>query len=244
MMAISRNFSTDVTRSTILITAAVVAEVAPLIRRLAMRRAEAAHIEFVADIDGARVRLVVTGVGPQRASAVVDPLLHDAPPRYVVITGFAGGLRPDLRVGDVVTAARLIDSDTGASYQPAAGATDDTPVTLLTHDRIVLTPADKAALRARFDADAVDMESALIAARCDAAGVPWVCVRAISDEADHALPEGVERLTRPDGRADLPAALRHAVTRPGDIGRLIRLGRAARRAAAQIASKVPHLLTR
>jgi adenosylhomocysteine nucleosidase len=54
---------------------------------------------------------------------------------------------------------------------------------LLTVDELTATPADKQQLAERHQACAVEMESAAFAVRCAAAGVPFGCVRAISDEA-------------------------------------------------------------
>jgi hypothetical protein len=49
---------------------------------------------------------------------------------------------------------------------------------------IVGDPVQKKALHARLGAAIIDMESAAIAAAATRAGIPLLCVRAVSDEAD------------------------------------------------------------
>ncbi len=107
---------------------------------------------------------------------------------WVISAGYAGGLSPDLRVGDLVlgknhsepgllNAARLLLEN----EHPRVG-------TLVTRDTALETAADKGALHAATGALAVDMETAWIANVCAAAGVPLLSLRVISDAAAQSFP--------------------------------------------------------
>ena len=68
------------------------------------------------------VLVLETGVGPRAALPALEwlldgPVLGKVPyrPRVVISAGFAGALREDLRVGDVILATEVVDVDGGKS---------------------------------------------------------------------------------------------------------------------------------
>jgi nucleoside phosphorylase len=77
--------------------------------------------------------------------------------------------------------------------------------------------ADRARLREASGADAVDMESGVLARSGRLAGV----VRAISDDAASAV-DGVDRTVHADGRTNVAGLLRWVATRRGDAVRSMR----------------------
>jgi hypothetical protein len=101
-----------------------------------------------------------------------------------------------------------------------------------------LTRAARAELQRRHRADAVDMESAAAGVAWTAAGVPWLCLRAISDAADAELPPEVLTLTDEDGRPRALAALRYVLRHPGRLPALVRLGRDTGRAVKAVNARV------
>jgi len=100
--------------------------------------------------------------------------LSSSKPERVILAGLAGGLNPDLRVGDVLAQGEGI-----ASIR--AGV-------VFTADEIIETLEKKRELREKTDADCVDLETGLMFEVCQKWGIPIVSLRAISDTAAENLP--------------------------------------------------------
>lgn len=131
------------------------------------------------------------GVGPVAAAREARSLLSGAgKPRLLISTGFAGGLDPQLRVGDLVVARNFSSPDVCARAEALAGSMSLrlTFGTLVTRDTAIESTADKLALARETGALAVDMETAAVHEACVSAGVPMLALRAISDEATTPLP--------------------------------------------------------
>ena len=178
-----------------------------------------------------------------------------APPDYVLTCGFAGGLNPDLKPGDVVfeifpRGSRGDEAQTkiGNQLEPthvgcyerliAAGAK---PAKFFCADRIATTVAEKKKLRDETGTDAVEMESEAIHAVCRERGISCATVRVILDTANEDLPLDFNALAKPDMGLDY-GKLAWAIARsPGKIGALLKLQKQTRFAAerlAEILSKI------
>jgi adenosylhomocysteine nucleosidase len=197
-----------------------------------------------------------TGVGAGPVGAALDwlgrgPALDGVPyrPKLVLAAGFAGALEPGLQVGDVLLATEVADERGG--LWPATWP--DRPLEgewrpplrrarVLTAGRIVGDVARKRALGERHAAAAVDMESAHVAEWCRGRGVPFGCVRAVSDDARTPLSPRLAALLS-GGRVSLPTLLAATVRSPGSISELWRLARATRHAGRQLALALGELLT-
>jgi len=224
---------------TTLICTAVYAEAAPLIRRLQLRLESATGTYRNND-----VAMIISGMGAERAREAIKGTLDREAPARVIVAGVSGGLDPRLEIGDVRSPESVIDAQTGEVFNPTDDAHGgDRQGALVTVARIAGTAADKATLRDTFNADLVDMETSAIAQVCDTQGVPWSCVRAVSDAADDTIPAGIEALVKPDGRPATLPAVAFALTRPHRIPALIRLGRNTKIAAQRLAEQVAKSIT-
>ncbi len=155
--------------------------------------------------------------------------------------GFAGGIDPVLRPGDVIVGAGVVGPD-GTMH-----ATDDA---LSRHlcaaldalgydwsaglvagvDQVLATVAAKQALAARTRAVIVDMESRAVAQT----GLPFVILRVVVDPAERPIPSSVLTALRSSGRVNPLALAGGLLRRPSEISALRALARDNRVARASL----------
>jgi nucleoside phosphorylase len=154
---------------------------------------------------------------------------NGVPEGRLVSFGLAGALRDDLRVGDVLDATRVVSEDGSVLWEgPGLGVGQG--VTVLGADRLVHGAGDRARLRAASGADAVDMESGVLARSGRLAGV----VRVVSDDVHSAI-EGVDATVHPDGRTDVVGLVKWVAAKRGDAVRSMRDALTALRALERVA---------
>ncbi len=169
----------------------------------------------------------------EKRLAEIDPGRVSA----VVSFGIAGALDPSLKVGDVILADLILDGsrrnicstalrDAWARHLRAEG-TIYREMSIVGSDVPLLAPGDKAALRTRSGAAAVDMESHISAAYAAQHRLPFGAIRIISDTADHVLPPAAGAAMRPDGSVDVLGVLRSLARDPAQIPALIATARDA-----------------
>jgi hypothetical protein len=144
----------------------------------------------------------------------------------LVSFGLAGALHDGLRVGEILDATRVVDSAGATLWEGSPlGVAGARQATMLASDVLVHDAAERRRLRETSGADAVDMESGVLAATGRLAGV----VRAISDVPSSAV-EGVDHTVRADGRTDVVGLLRWVATKRVDAIRSMRDAMTALRA--------------
>ncbi len=136
----------------------------------------------------------------------------------LVSFGLAGALHEGLRVGDVLDASRVVDAAGATLWEGAPlGAPGARLATVLASDALVHDAAERRRLHETSAADAVDMESGVLAASGRLAGV----LRVVSDVPASAI-DGVDATVHPDGRTDLAGLVRWLATRRLDAIRSLR----------------------
>src|SRR5512143_30926 len=68
----------------------------------------------VGDLDGRPVVTALAGMGKVNAALMATLMLHEFGCRALIFSGVAGGLDPELQIGDVVVARRIVCHDYGA----------------------------------------------------------------------------------------------------------------------------------
>jgi hypothetical protein len=150
----------------------------------------------------------------------------------LVSFGLAGALHDGLRIGEILDATRVVDSDGATLWEGAPlGVAGARHATMLASDVLVHDAAERRRLRESSGADAVDMESGVLAATGRLTGV----VRAISDVPSSAV-EGVDETVHDDGRTDVIGLLRWVATRRVDALRSMRDAMTALRALQECAA--------
>jgi adenosylhomocysteine nucleosidase len=142
---------------------------------------------------------------------------NGVPEGSLVSFGLAGSLG-DLGVGHVLDATRVVDESGTTLWEgPGLGVRGARAGVVLGSDVLVHDEDERARLRRASGADAVDMESGVLARSGRLAGV----LRAISDDGGSTI-EGVDTTVHADGRTNVAGLLRWVATRRGDALRSMR----------------------
>jgi adenosylhomocysteine nucleosidase len=142
---------------------------------------------------------------------------NGVPDGQLVSFGLAGALG-DLRVGEVLDATRVVDASGATLWEgPGLGVRGARPAVVLGGETLVWDASERTRLRDATGADAVDMESGVLARSGRLAGV----LRAVSDDGTSAI-RGVDGTVHPDGRTNVAGLLRWVATRRGDAVRSMR----------------------
>lgn len=181
------------------------------------------------------IKILVHGLGRKNAERSFRAALAEERPARVFTCGFAGGLDPSLAGGEVVFSA---DDET------ALRAADAKPVKFLCAGRVAASAAEKTGLREKTGADAVEMESEIIAAICREKKIPCATVRVISDTADENLPLDFNRLMTPEQKLHFGKLALALVKSPGKIRGLLKLQRQTRAAAENLARVLAQVTAR
>ena len=135
---------------------------------------------------------------------------NGVPEGRLVSFGIAGALRDDLPIGTVIDATRVVDESGDVLWEGGPlGVTPARAGTILGAGRIVDDPTERARLHAATGADAVDMESGVLASSGRLAG----CIRAISDTPTRKL-GGLAEGAKANGDTDYVGLLRGFVRAP------------------------------
>jgi adenosylhomocysteine nucleosidase len=177
-------------------------ELQPLVRQLglepdgAVYRGQAGNVEVVA---------MLTTIGMPAGARAAERIL-ELGVDWVMVVGVAGGVDHTVPIGSVIVPELVLDRGTGATFRPAPCG-DIEPRGILSCGNELYTAPDGLAEMEQQGVVAVDMETAAVAAVCQAAGCPWSVFRGISDYADSGLvDDALFAMTRPDGTAD-PAVI-------------------------------------
>ncbi len=150
-------------------------------------------------------------IGKVFASLTASTLIEKFECDTLLFSGVAGGINPELKIGDLIIANKLCQHDLDITafghphgYVPGGAVFVETSKelntiakevaiennlkviegTIATGDQFVHSNERKAFIETTFKADALEMEGASVAVVCDALNVPCFILRAISDTAD------------------------------------------------------------
>lgn len=182
--------------------------------------------------------VLIVGIGRQNAGKSVRKYLADNSPHLVLTCGFAGGLNPELKLGDVVFDSASCNSQLAAGLLNVGAKS----AKFLCADRIAITVAEKKELRAKTGADVVEMESAVIQAVCADREIPCATVRVISDTASEDLPLDFNALSKPDKNLDFGKLAWVIAKSPAKIGALMELQRKTKLAAKRLAAVLEQIV--
>jgi nucleoside phosphorylase len=157
--------------------------------------------------------LAANGAGAPRAASAVEAALRQFPAEAIVSTGFCGALAPDLQIADIVVGSAIsVGSRILPALYPACAQLHRIGV-VCSIDHVAQTAAEKRRLRSG-GGSVVEMEAAGVADRAAARGVPFYCVRVVTDLAGEDMANDFNRALRPDGHFATMSILRDTLRSP------------------------------
>jgi len=199
--------------SKIAIMGAMPEEIEPLLANVdEIKKIEyAKNIYYEAKYKGKEIVIAYSKIGKVFASLTATILIEKFGCNQLLFSGVAGAINPELKIGDLIIAKALCQHDLDITafghpfgYVPEGEVCISTDEKLreiakevarknnltlkegiiATGDQFVSSVERKEFISSTFDADALEMEGASVAVVCDALGVPFFVLRAISDSAD------------------------------------------------------------
>ncbi len=210
----------------IAIVAALEREVSPLIKHWASRKVVFEGREFTFyESDYATV--VCGGIGAACARRAAEAAIANYSPELLISAGIAGAARPELHVGDTVFPTAVVDVKDGSRHETAIrsapiGTTSLGRTVVATYPEIA-SCVQKRHLAKSYGAHVVDMEAAGVARAAQAHNLPFLVVKAISDEVHFDISE-LNRFVR-GGQFATQALVFHLTLRPWLWVKMLRLAR-------------------
>jgi adenosylhomocysteine nucleosidase len=171
--------------------------------------------------------LVANGAGWVRAGAAVRAA-EGFGPDAIVSTGFCGALDDCLEIGGIVAGTEIAGAGRRYACTPLEAPHRGVVVSI---DHVAQTAAEKRKLQ-QAGALAVEMEAAAVAAGAEEHGIPFYCIRAVTDLASENLENDFSGALRADGHFDTMFILRGALRSPSvRVPELLRLRSRCVRAA-------------
>lgn len=166
---------------------------------------------YHAHYKGSEIYVAYSKIGKVFSTLTAATLIEHFGCEMLLFSGVAGGINPNLKIADLIVATKLAQHDLDITafghpmgYVPGGSVFVESDVALrdvakevaselgktiqegviATGDQFVHDESVKAKIVANFNADALEMEGGSVAVVCDALGVPFFILRAISDTAD------------------------------------------------------------
>ncbi|WP_419767183.1 5'-methylthioadenosine/adenosylhomocysteine nucleosidase [Arcobacter sp.] len=160
---------------------------------------------------GLEIVIAYSKIGKVFASLTATTMIEKFGCDTLLFSGVAGGINPELKIGDLIIANKLCQHDLDITafghphgYVPGGSVFVETTKelndiakkvasnngmkviegTIATGDQFVHSSERKDFIQSTFNGDALEMEGASVAVVCDALNIPFFILRAISDTAD------------------------------------------------------------
>ncbi len=206
----------------------------------ALRREIAPLVRHLPKIAGGRVELWGNeqcmvgygGMGPAAATRAFQTVLALGPVASLASIGWAGSCQEEIAIGQVLRPSTVIDSRTGERFATASG--DGGVVVTLDHFAGL---EEKHRLKQAYAADCVEMEAATLARLSEAHGIPFYCIKSISDTPDFEL-QGIASFHTADGGFREGAFAWFAALRPWLWPAVMKMARGSKLAMQRLCAEV------
>jgi adenosylhomocysteine nucleosidase len=216
------------------IIAALPGELGPLVR--GWKRESRAGVDVWRRAGGEWIA-ACAGIGAGAAARAFAEVEREGAVDVAVSVGWAGALREGFEAGRAYIVSGVVDARTGERFPTSAPSAD---CWLVTHDRVA-DREEKLRLAGAHGAALVDMEAAAIARMAAARGVPFCCIKGVSDGPSDRMPD-FNTFISSDGSFLAVRFILFAVLRPWLWPALARMGGNGRRSAEGISGALAEAL--
>jgi adenosylhomocysteine nucleosidase len=171
------------------------------------------------------------GIGPARATLAVQAAMAMKPVTALLSVGLAGACDPSLKIGDIVRAGVVVDTQSGERYSNSEFKQ------VLVSTPAIASVKEKQRLYESYWASAVDMEAATVARIAQAHNLPFQAIKAISDDAIFELQE-LARFVTKDGQFREAAFAAYSITQPRLWSKLFQLAGNSKRAIQSLTAEL------
>ena len=220
--------------SRVAIVAAMAGELKPLVRGWQHEPSNGVDMWRWKFDDGEWVA-ACAGAGVDAAARAFAAAEKDGPLTAVISTGWAGALSEEFKPGEAYRVAGVIDARTGERLPAAAWPEQQAQPanTWLVTSPKVADAAEKHRLATAYSAGLVDMEASGVARLAAMRGIPFHCIKGVSDGFSDNLPD-FNRFLTPQGKFLLARFVLFAIFRPWCWPALMRMGENSTKAAQAI----------
>ncbi len=199
----------------IAIIAALEREIWPLIQhwQVANRTYDGRTFKFFEHNDKVAI---CGGIGAEAGRRATEAVIRLYQPSLLISAGIAGALDPNLKVGNILVPAFVIDANDGSRFSTGRGTG------AIVSSPTIAGEGQKAKLAKAYAADAVDMEGASVGRGAQTHGIPFMAVKSISDEFAFELPP-MQNFVDPAGHFQILAFAAFLAVRPWWWGKTIAL---------------------
>jgi adenosylhomocysteine nucleosidase len=170
-------------------------------------------------------------MGPARATLAVQAAMAIKPVTTLLSVGLAGACDPSLKIGDIVHAGVVVDTQSGERYSNSQFKQ------VLVSAPGIASIKEKRRLYESYQARAVDMEAATVARIAQAHGLHFQAIKAISDEASFELQE-LARFATQDGQFREAAFAAYSLAQPRLWAKLFHLAVNSKRAIQSLTAEL------
>jgi len=214
------------------IIAAITGELKPLVRGWRRERRNGVDLWSWRFDEGEWIA-ACAGAGVEAATRAFAEAERCGPVDFVISTGWAGALSEEFEPGRAYFVSGVIDARSGERFRSAIWSQE----LWLVSSPMVAGAAEKQRLAAAYGAGLVDMEAAGVARLAQMRGIPFYCVKGISDGYTDQLPD-FNRFISADGKFRLIRFILFALVRPWYWLALARMGENSRKAAESIKESI------
>jgi adenosylhomocysteine nucleosidase len=242
------------------IIAAMPAELKPLVRSWKHERSNGVDL-WRWSFDGGEWIAACAGAGVDAATRAFAAVETDGSIDLVISTGWAGALSDEITPSRTYRVSGVVDARTGERIETADWVVTEADGETRTHpsrkdkdaarvghpdlwlvtSALVADAAEKQRLAVTYKAELVDMEAAGVARLARMRGIPFYCIKGISDGYNYRLPD-FNRFLSSSGKFQLARFVLFVILRPWHWPALTRMGENSRKAACAIAASVFDLL--